>query len=441
MAYRLFLSLIQCPQPDFIFTDGQWSEPTKLTSNCAHNSRIRKYRAVIINTLSDNGSTCNWLIVAKRINRLSHHNESLTLTEFLSSDSNGGMQRLIKLSASLIILLSLGIYVASQFQGAGKTFHDTLHLEPNMAVIIGASVIFIYTVTGGFWAVSVSDVIQGVMMAIASIMIPTVALIQVGGPSELWTKISQEPASYLSLTAGRTGLDGVIFVLGLLAIGLGATGQPHVVNRFMALRSSKEIRLGAWISISWSIIVFIGMFIAGLCGRVLLDKLADGEVVLLRLTTELFSPVMAGIFVAAILSAIMSTADSQLLVCGSTVAYDLPSSRQTRIWIDRLAIFVVCLFAVVAALTVSRSVFDSALFAWSSLGAAFGPVLMVRLLAGKIDQRYTFIAIWTGFLITLMWFFTPALKSITGEILPGYLVSLVIAWLGYRQTLNSKFQS
>ena len=119
---------------------------------------------------------------------------------------------------------------------------------------------------------------------------------------------------------------------------------------------------------------------------------------------------MAGIFVAAILSAIMSTADSQLLVCGSTIAHDLPQHRGSRIWLDRLAVFLVCVAAVIGALTVARSVFNSALFAWSALGAAFGPVLMVRLMRGRVDPRYVLAAIWVGFTATLVWYFIPALR-------------------------------
>jgi sodium/proline symporter len=383
------------------------------------------------------GFIINWLLMARRLRTASDENQSVTLTEFLAADGKGSIARLIKISASVIVLLSLGIYVASQFQGAGKTFQDTLGLDGNTAVMVGAAIVFLYTVTGGFWAVSISDVIQGLMMAIASIIVPVAALMTVGGPAELWTQLSNQPESYLSFTAGKAGLDGVIFVIGLLAIGLGATGQPHVVNRFMALRSEKDVRLGAAVSITWSIIVFSGMFIVGLCGRVLLTDLGDGEVVLVRLTTDLFPPVMAGVFVAAILSAIMSTADSQLLVCGSTIAHDLPRSREPKIWVDRVAIFFVCVGAVVAALTVAKSVFDSALFAWSALGAAFGPVLMVRLFRGPLDARYTLGAIWTGFGVTLLWFFTPALKSCINELLPGYVAALIVAWIGAKHNRNS----
>ncbi|MEE2779363.1 MAG: sodium/proline symporter, partial [Myxococcota bacterium] len=329
-----------------------------------------------------------------------------------------------------------GIYVASQFQGAGKTFEDALGLEPTMAILVGATVVFIYTVTGGFWAVSVSDLIQGLMMGVAAIVVPVVGLLAVqsdgGGLVE---GLSRQGPEFLSLTGGRTGGAAVLYVVGLCAIGLAATGQPHVVNRFMALRSEDDVKMGAAISISWSVIVFGGMFLAGLCGRVLYEELAGSEKVLIHMITDpnLFPPVLGGLFVAAILSAIMSTADSQLLVCGATVAHDLPTRRRARIGMDRVAILVVTVLAVVAALTVAKSIFDSALFAWSALGAAFGPLVLVRATRGPMRPRFTLAAMWLGFGTTLAWFFTPALKALCAELLPGFLVALTIALLGSRR--------
>ena len=134
----------------------------------------------------------------------------------------------------------------------------------------------------------------------------------------------------------------------------------------------------------------------------------------------------------------MSTADSQLLVCGSTVAHDLPTRRKARIATDRVAVFVVTVVAVIAALTVAKSIFDSALFAWSALGAAFGPLVLVRVSRGSIAPRYTFAAIWLGFGTTLIWFFTPALKGICAELLPGFLVALGVALAGSRNPARNR---
>ena len=381
------------------------------------------------------GFILNWLFVAKGMRAQSENQGSLTLSEFLAGESLGRLRRAIILSASAIILISLGIYVASQFQGAGKTFEDALGLEPTSAILVGAAVVFIYTVTGGFWAVSISDLIQGIMMALAALVVPIVALIAVQTQTEgLIEGLAKQGPEFTSFTGGRSGFSAFFYVLGLSSIGLAATGQPHVVNRFMAIRSEEDVKTGAIISISWSIVVFFGMFLAGLCGRVLYGELAGNEKVLIHLITDpnLFPPVLGGLFVAAILSAIMSTADSQLLVCGSTVAHDIPTQRKARIAIDRIAVFVITIAAVIAALTVAKSIFDSALFAWSALGAAFGPLVLLKSSGRHVSPRHTLAAIWLGFGTTIFWFFTPALKSICTELLPGFLVALAVALAGTR---------
>lgn len=389
------------------------------------------------------GFVLNWFLVARRLRTQSEALGAVTVTDFLASGASGKMRRAIRVSVSFIVLVSLGIYVASQFQGAGKTFSDTLGLSPAWAVIVGAGVVFLYTVTGGFWAVSVSDVVQGVMMAIAAIVLPTAAIMEIGGIGPLIDGLSAQPAQYLHLAAGKDGFEAALFIIGMLAIGVGATGQPHVINRFMALRSEKDVRMGALVSISWAVIIFAGMFTVGLCGKVLVGSLADGEVILIRLARDLFPPVMAGIFVAAILSAIMSTADSQLLVCGSTVAHDLSETRRDSIVRDRLAVLAITILAVIAALTLAKSVFDSALFAWSALGAAFGPLLLVRLWRGPVAAPYALAAIWAGFGTTLFWYFTPfwifetRLRGVTSEILPGLLVAFVIVLLGRRAAVRA----
>lgn len=389
------------------------------------------------------GFVLNWVLVARRLRTQSEAVGAVTVTDFLAAGAPDSLRRAIRVSVSLIILVSLGIYVASQFQGAGKTFSDTLGLSPAWAVIVGAGVVFLYTVTGGFWAVSVSDVVQGLMMAIAAIILPIAAIIELGGVGALVDGLRAQPESYLHLSAGKEGIEAVIFVVGMLAIGMGATGQPHVINRFMALRSEKDVRMGAIVSITWAVIIFVGMFTVGLCGRLLVDSLVDGEVILIRLVRDLFPPVMAGVFVAAILSAIMSTADSQLLVCGSTVAHDLSEKRSGSILRDRLAVLAITILAVVAALTLAKSVFDSALFAWSALGAAFGPLLLVRLWRGPVAAPYALAAIWGGFGTTLFWYFTPfwifetRLRSITSEIMPGLAVAFVLVLLGRRAAKRS----
>lgn len=383
------------------------------------------------------GFVLNWFVVARPMRRLSLEQGSVTLTEMLAHGAGPKLGRAITISASIVVLLSLGTYVSSQFQAAGKTFAETLDMDMAQAVLIGGGIVLLYTMSGGFWAASISDLIQGLVMAVAAVIVPVAALIEVGGIGPMLDGL--EAQGLADPWRGRSGWAAAGLVAGFLGIGLGYPGQPHVVNRFMAIRSERDLKVGTWISIVWAVLMYAGMLTAGWCGRVLVEQLADGEGILLRLTTDLFPPVAAGVLVAAVLSAIMSTADSQLLVCGATVAHDLPHRGSAqRVGLDRLAIVGISLAAIVAALTVTETIFSQVLFAWSALGAAFGPLVMCRVLRGPVRPGFALASIWTGFAVTLIWFFTPALKGALYELIPAFVAAGIPAWLGSRGTAVGK---
>ncbi|MCH2102358.1 MAG: sodium/proline symporter, partial [Planctomycetes bacterium] len=377
------------------------------------------------------GFALNWFVVARPMRRLSLKQGSVTLTEMLADDAPPRLNRAITISASIVVLLSLGTYVASQFQAAGKTFAETLDMEMAHAVLTGGGIVLLYTMSGGFWAASISDLIQGLVMAVAAVIVPIAALIEVGGIEAMIDGL--EAQGLADPFGSQKGWAAIGLVVGFLGIGIGYPGQPHVVNRFMAIRSEHDLKIGTWISIVWAVLMYAGMLTAGWCGRVLVDQLADGEGILLRLTTDLFPPVAAGVLIAAVLSAIMSTADSQLLVCGATVAHDLPRRGSSqRVGLDRLAIIGISLAAIVAALTVNETIFSQVLFAWSALGAAFGPLILCRVLRGPVRPAYALTSIWTGFAVTLIWFFTPLLKGALYELIPAFLAASIPAWMGSR---------
>ncbi|HIA38855.1 MAG TPA: sodium/proline symporter, partial [Planctomycetes bacterium] len=187
------------------------------------------------------GFALNWYVLARPMRKLSLEQGSVTLTALLADGATPKIARLITISASIVILLSLGVYVASQFQAAGKTFAETLDMNFKHAVIIGGGVVFLYTLSGGFWAASVSDLIQGLVMALAAIIVPLFALIEVGGLSEMYHGLGALDPALLDFTRGKNGIMLVAFIVGTLGIGLGYPGQPHVVNRFMALRSDDDV--------------------------------------------------------------------------------------------------------------------------------------------------------------------------------------------------------
>ncbi len=379
------------------------------------------------------GFALNWFVLAGPLRRLSASSGAVTVPDVLAGDARGPLRAAIVWSASIVILLSLGTYVASQFQGAGKTFSETLGMDPAFAVLVGGLVVLVYTLVGGFWAVSVTDTLQGAMMVAAAVVLPLAAWSAIQEMGGMWAALEAADPALLDLLGGREGSLAVGFIVGTFGIGLGYPGQPHVVNRFMALRDDRAMRQGRLIAMGWALVLYSGMLVTGWCARGLLGSaLLDPETLFFRLSSDLFPPVMGGVLIAAVLSAIMSTADSQLLVCSSTVSRDIGGVvgvvRGLRA--GRVTVLALGLAAIIAAVHVEASIFDTVLFAWSALGAAFGPLLLVRVLRGPVDARFSLAAIWVGFGVSVIWFFTPGLKGVVYELVPAFFAAGVVAWLG-----------
>jgi len=380
-------------------------------------------------------------VLAPAMRRSDEVRTALTLTEILTGRSTGPARRAISILASAVVLVFMTAYVASQFQGAGKAFGETFGLPVTHSILIGSAIVVFYTLIGGFWAVSLTDTLQGLVMVAASLMLPIAALGAVGGPGGLLAGLqSVEVDGYMSLGRGLGPIAAAGLVAGLLGIGLGYPGQPHVVNRFMALRpGTDELRRARVIAVSWAVIVYCGMIVTGLAGRVLFPDLVDSEVVLLTTSNQLLHPVLAGVMLAAVMSAIMSTADSQLLVAASSVTHDLRPGHDADSGFlrgSRAVVLLLSLAAVLAALFGPREIFTPVLVAWSAMGAAFGPVLLVIVLRGPISPRRTLVAMSTGLVLTVV---GAVLRStVAGDwggaaerVLP-FVVALIIAASGPR---------
>ena len=358
------------------------------------------------------GFCLNWYLLAPALRRVSHRTGALTMTEVLVGPAGQPYRRVLVLCASLIILFSLGCYVSSQFQAAGKTFNETFHISMESSILLGGLVILAYTLLGGFWAVSLTDTLQGLTMAAAAVFLPVVALIRVGGPAGL-IQGYQDPAlaSHLDLFSGLPFFGAVGLVLGTLGIGLGYPGQPHVVNRFMALKQGDVVmRRARRIAILWAVVIYSGMILLGLCGRLIVAKLGDDERILIKLALGLESPVLSGFILAAILSAMMSTADSQLLVAASCVTSDMGWGRNSSwslIAVSRVAVVVLTAGAMVAALLVEETIFNWVLFAWSAMGSAFGPLLLVTVIRGPVAPVRSLVSMLLGFWLSVLAYLGP----------------------------------
>ncbi len=379
------------------------------------------------------GFLINWAWVAPRLKNLAADEKSVTLSEVVAPASINGNRKLVLRIAALIVVFCFTFYIASQFEAAGKAFESVFGLSKQHSILIGATIVLAYTLLGGFWAVSVTDSIQGILMAIAAIVLPIVALAAVGGFGALGEGLAEAGNAGSPIVAG--GLVTVFFVLGLMGIGINYPGQPHVVNRFMALKDDDALRQGRIIAVTWAVVVFAGMLLLGLCARVLFADLGDSEQVLFKVAGDLLPAVIAGIMVAAVLSAIMSTADSQLLVAASAISYDwnlADREKQAGLTGTRTTVVVVLVLATVLALVWRADIFSRVLFAWSAAGSAFGPVLIMRLLGRTVTFRATLLAMVFGFGLTVVISFFPNAPGDAAERLVPFFTALFIAAAGSR---------
>ncbi len=382
------------------------------------------------------GMLVAWYWIGPRLMRHSRERNQLTLTDFLAEDATGRVRTGIVLASSIIIILTFAFYVAAQFQGAGNTFASTFDLGMTESILLGALIITIYTLLGGFWAVSVTDTVQGLLMAFTAVLLPIAALIEVGGFAGFVEGLrAVSSPQQLSLTGGSAGLVMVGIVVGSLSIAFGTFGQPHLLVRFMALRDARALRQARLITMVWYAVVFTGMCIVGLVGHVLHAGLANPETVFFALADSLFTPVISAILLAAVLSAIMSTADSQLLVAASAITHDLGlGGPKRRLLYSRLAIVGLVMFAVLVSLYLPEAIFSRVLFAWIALGSAFGPVLFLRLANVPLKGGAVLVSILTGFVLAVIFYLMPNTPGDILERLVPFCAALGVLLLAGRAT-------
>jgi len=383
------------------------------------------------------GFFINWFWVAPRMWKQSRENNALTLTEFLAGPHGDPARKIIMRLGAAVILFSFTFYVAAQFQAAGHTFASALNIDPVTAIVLGAAIVLVYVMLGGFWAASITDSLQGILMASCAVILPLVALIAIGGPAVLLTSLDVDGLSSITLWTRQESLAaGIGFVIGLAGIGLGYPGQPHVVNRFMAMEDHTAIPTARLIAIVWAVIIYTGMVVLGWCGRILVSALGNGEQVLFALATLLLPSVLAGIMVSAILSAIMSTADSQLLVAASSVSHDMRNGKTATRQSLKLARWVV-LFIGIAAIALAafspQAIFSRVLFAWQALAAAFGPLLIITLWRGPVQANWRIAAMATGFALTVILSWTTDTPGDIAERYIPMIIALGLAWRGSKK--------
>lgn len=375
-----------------------------------------------------------WFWIGPRLMRHSRARGQITLTDFLAEGADGAVRAVLVAVVSVIVIFTFAFYVAAQFQGAGNTFASTFGLGMTESILLGALIIMVYTLLGGFWAVSVTDTLQGLLMALTALLLPVAALATVGGVDGFVEGLrAVSTPEQLSLSGGNTGLVAAGIVVGSLGIGFGTYGQPHLLVRFMALRDERALRQARLITIAWYAVVFLGMCFVGLVGHVLHAGIDNPENIFFTLTGSLFPPVLGAILLAAVLSAIMSTADSQLLVAASAISHDLGlGGRERRLLFSRLAIVMLVVFAVLVSLYLPEAIFSRVLFAWIALGSAFGPTVFLRLAGADLRPGAVLASVLTGFGLAVAFYLMPDTPGDILERVVPFFAALAVLLLGRR---------
>ncbi len=381
------------------------------------------------------GTYLNWRLVSARLRRYTEiAADSLTLSDYLERRF-GDETHLLRIVSALFILVFFLFYTTSGLVAGGKLFNTVFQLPYLWAVLVGVVVIVVYTFLGGFLAVAWTDTVQGLMMFVALVAVPLVAMSELGGWHSTFNAIERTNPEFLEplRTVAGEPLTATALV-SLMAWGLGYFGQPHILARFMAARSVQELVTARRIAIGWTAVALGGAVRVGLAGIGYLNApLADldQEKVFMRLVELLFHPILAGIWLAAILAAIMSTADSQLLVASAALTEDFyrglirrDASDRELVWIGRLMVVGIALMALVLARNPESKVLDLVAYAWAGLGASFGPVILVSLYWKRMTREGALAGILLGGLTVIVW------KSLSGgvfdlyELLPGALLSV-----------------
>lgn len=393
------------------------------------------------------GTVCNWLFISKRLrNYTIRANNSLTLPTYFENRFHD-KKRILLLVSSVTILIFFLVYTASALAAGGKLFNLVFGVDYQLAMTIGAAVILVYTFMGGFMAVCATDFIQGTLMLVGLLVVPLIALSFVG-TGNLEAVVEQSgvaggASSYMSLMSNGGAPYKAIDIISQLAWGLGYMGMPHILVRFMAIRDEKELKKSKGIAIVWVALSLAFACLIGIVGRAYLypTVLEGGETenvfiaLIIRLFTEdIKAPVIGGIFLCGILAAIMSTADSQLLVSASSMAEDIyrgilnkNADDKKVLRISRVTVLVIAVLAYVIALDPNSSIMGLVSNAWSGLGSAFGPIVVLSLFWKRTNLPGAVAGIATGALTVIIWDYIPLAGGQTLGASTG-LYSLVIGF-------------
>jgi len=405
------------------------------------------------------GTWINWAVVARRLRNYSQiADNAITIPEFFSKRFHDQRRVLLTLAA-LISLVFFSIYVGAQLITVGKLFSYTFGFNMTTMVIVGAAVVLCYTLLGGFWAVGMTDLIQGILMIVALVVVLIVAFFVSGGVSGIAANLADFPrfTDFFGIATPKMaggvqevvrgvpqfgpGADyGLLAIVSTMAWGLGYFGMPHVLVRFMAIKKTSMIKPSMTIAVVWCFIAQAAAVLIGVIGRSYLPNFlvtaSEAENIFILLSTRFFPPVFAGIVLSGILAASMSTCDSQMLIVASSLANDLfkgvfkkDAGNNAVMWIARAGMFLVTLFAIFVAIRGNQSIFRVVSYAWAGFGASFGPLVLFSLFWKRTTFPAAVAGMLSGGIMVVVW--KNVIAKIGGvlavyELLPAFILSSLV---------------
>ncbi|MDO5141579.1 MAG: sodium/proline symporter PutP [Eubacteriales bacterium] len=385
------------------------------------------------------GTYLNWLLVAKPLRQYTKvADDSITLPQFFKNrfEDESGMLSVI---SAVFILVFFLFYTASGFVSCAKLFTSVFGIPYLVSLLIGGVVVISYTFAGGFFAVSWTDFFQGMLMFFCVIAVPTIAISSMGGPADFFAQVEAFNPDFLDMFVdGATHTPyTALGIVSLLAWGLGYFGQPHILVRFMGIESPGAIKKSRRIATVWVLISLTAAVMIGVSGRLflgdgLLDITGNQETIYINMVSRIFPVFIGGIFLSAILAAIMSTADSQLLVTASAITEDFyhnkirpNASAQELMWVSRICVMAVAVVAILIATDQNSTVLGLVEYAWAGFGSAFGPLVLCSLLWRRTNKQGAYAGILVGGVVDLVWAQLSGGIFDLYEIVPGFVCGLL----------------
>lgn len=395
------------------------------------------------------GIVLSWQMIARKLREQSEAYGAITLPEYFSkrAGSGGNMVRVVSM---LIIVFFFSFYVGAQFIGAGKVLDVTFGIPSFWGMLVGAFVIIVYTMMGGFFAICLTDVVQAILMITTLVVLPVLGLLILADHHIDITAALNATRHTADWFGGKESWLGWALAIGGLSWGLGYMGQPHLVTKFMAIRKPEQVAQGKVIAYVWTVLAYGGAVVIGLVGIAMVhgnlipesllhdaSGAMDKERILPVMTNLLFPAWLAGILISGAVAAMMSTADSQLLVTTSTVVEDFYTRALKRrleparmVLFSRIVTVLVGIFAFILALTTKDLIYKMVSYAWSGLGSSFGPALLLSLHWKRVNAAGIIAGMLTGALTTVIWTEIPVLNEAVSVRVVAFLFAFAAVILG-----------